>query len=214
VVDADHNCAAPCRCQADRRRGRLFNNSRITPAFRSKTFANFNSEKRPAVIHKLLQSARHYAAHFDQSAEHNWLVLLGEAGCGKTHLSLAVANLLLDQGVPVLYFPHVQGLNELKDTLRDGAAGLEARLREMRQVRLLVWDDLFKARAAPTPWTLELVFDVLNYRYLNLLPTIISSELKHQHLLSLDPAIGSRIIERGRGHTVEVSGIECNYRLG
>jgi len=212
-VYADHNCAVPCRCQADRRRERLFNNSRITPAFRSKTFANFNSHQRPAVIQKLLHSARHYAANFELLAEHNWLVLLGEAGCGKTHLSLAVANQLLDKGIAVLYFPHVQGMNELKDTLRDGAAGLEARLREMRQVRLLVWDDLFKAREAPTPWTVELVFDVLNYRYLNLLPTIISSELKQRQLLSLDAAIGSRIIERGRGHTVEVSGIECNYRL-
>jgi len=213
-VYADHNCAVPCRCQADRRRERLFNNSRITPAFRSKTFANFNSHQRPAVIQKLLHSARHYAANFELLAEHNWLVLLGEAGCGKTHLSLAVANQLLDKGIAVLYFPHVQGMNELKDTLRDGAVSLEERLREMRQVRLLVWDDLFKARAEPTPWTVELVFDVLNYRYLNLLPTIISSELKHRHLLSLDAAIGSRIIERGRGHMVEVSGIECNYRIG
>ncbi|KAF1086161.1 DNA replication protein DnaC [Sporotomaculum syntrophicum] len=213
MVDIEKNCAAPCSCQADRRRERLFKNSKITPGFKSKTFDNFCSQNRPVVIKKMLQSAWHYAANFKLLQENNWLVLLGEPGCGKTHLSCAVANQLLEKGISVLYFPHVQGMNELKDTLRAGEESLEARLWDMRKVHLLVWDDLFKARREPTPWTVEIVFDILNYRYLNMLPTIISSELTPQNLLSIDAAIGSRIMERGRGHTMVVSGIEYNYRI-
>jgi DNA replication protein DnaC len=57
------------------------------------------------------------------------------------------------------------------------------------------------------------VFEVLNYRYLNLLPTIISSEKMPQELLEIDKAIGSRILERGKKHLVVVEGLENNYRL-
>jgi len=32
-------------------------------------------------------------------------------------------------------------------------------------------------------------------------------------LLGLDKAIGSRILERGKGHMVVVEGLENNYRL-
>ena len=198
-----------------RRRERLFKNSKITTGFKSKTFDNFSSQNRPVVIKKMLQSARHYAVNFDLLTDNNWLVLLGEAGCGKTHLSCAVANQLLQKGISVLYFPHVEGMSDLRSTTfnKNGEDSLEDKLQQMRKVHVLVWDDLLKGRYDPTPWTLEIVFDVLNYRYLNMLPTIISSELMPEDLLGIDAAIGSRILERGKGHTTLVRGIECNYRL-
>lgn len=161
-------------------------------------------------------SAKHYVNNFGELGENNWLVLLGEPGCGKTHLSMAVSNQLISQDVPVLYFPHAEGMSELKSTFsKNGEDSLEDKLQQMRKVDLLVWDDLFKGRPIPTDWSKEIVFDVLNYRYLNLLPTIISSELVMAQLLAVDNTggIGSRILERGKGHTMVVSGLECNYRI-
>lgn len=217
VIDMENNCAVPCKCQEERRRERLFKNSKITPAFKAKSFDNFKPKGRPAIVAEMLISARHYANNFGELGENNWLVLLGEPGSGKTHLSMAVANQLISQGVPVLYFPHVEGMSELRSTFnKNGEDSLEDKLQQMRKVDLLVWDDLFKGRKDPTAWSVEIVFDVLNYRYLNLLPTIISSELVPAQIMAVDETggIGSRILERGKGHTVVVSGLECNYRLG
>ena len=79
----------------------------------------------------------------------------------------------------------------------------------------LVVDDLFKGREVVNQWPKEIMFEILNYRYLNLLPTVISSERKPLDLLGVDQAIGSRIIERGKGHMAVVDGNsdDINYRL-
>jgi DNA replication protein DnaC len=83
----------------------------------------------------------------------------------------------------------------------------------MKQVDVLYWDDLFKHPKEPTSFEIDLAFEVLNYRYLNLKPTIISSERTPNELLAIDEALGSRILERSKGHLAVIQGIECNYRL-
>lgn len=164
----------------------------------------------------MLKCTVNYAKNFSEikRQENNWLVLLGEPGCGKTHLSLAVANYLLRQYIPVLYFQHVEGFSEMKEMLRS-KDGIKGRIDQMKKVQVLVWDDLWKRQTGhePRPFEFETVFEILNYRYLNLLPTIISSEKLPQELLEIDKAIGSRILERGKRHLVVIKGLENNYRL-
>jgi DNA replication protein DnaC len=191
----------------------LFKNSRITPAFRQKTLSNFTTEGKPEAVVKMYQTTFDYSENFGGHGENNWLVLLGEPGCGKTHLSMAVANIILDHEYPTLYFPHLEGMGELKETFNQSEVTLDERLSEMKKVHLLVWDDLFKGREHPTDWTLEIVFEVLNYRYLNLKQTIISSEKTPESLISIDKAIGSRILERGKGHIATTEGMMHNHRI-
>jgi len=205
-----------CRCQEQKRIEKLFKSSQITPAFKAKTFDNFVTTGRPLAIRAMYECARDYAEGFQEirAQENNWLVLLGEPGAGKTHLSMAVANRLLAQEIPVLYFQHVEGLGELKDAIaRQGESRIAAKLEHMKKVALLVWDDLFWGKGHPRDFELEIVFEVLNYRYLNLLPTAISSNRTHFQLLELNDTIGSRIVERGKGHMVLVQGREANYRV-
>ncbi len=161
----------------------------------------------------MYECAKDYADKFHElrDQENNWLVLLGEPGSGKTHLSMAVANQLIPQWVPALYFPHVEGLGELKDAI--DKQRISAKLEQMKKVPLLIWDDLFWGDRK-RDFELEIAFEVLNYRYLNLLPTIVNSNMTPEQLLEVNEAIGSRIIERGKGHMVVVQGREANYRLG
>lgn len=215
VILQETGMARICSCQEQKRLENLFKSSEITPAFKSKTFDNYEPNRIP-VGEKLLSCAKEYAEKVmaGDIGINNWLVLLGEPGCGKTHLSMAVANQLLRQHVPVLYFQHVEGFSEMKDMLKNDD-GIKKRLDQMKKVQLLVWDDLWKRKKGqePRPWEFETVFEVLNYRYLNLLPTIISSEKTPRELLEIDKAIGSRILERGKKHMVVVEGLENNYRL-
>lgn len=184
----------------------------MTPALREKTFAEFQTDGRPRSILTMAGCARDYLERFEtiRHTHRNWLLLLGEPGCGKTHLAMAVANALMAAGYPSLYFPHVEGMGELKELLRTGEGKFQAKLRAIKDVAVLVWDDLWKYYR---PFDIEVAFEVLNYRYLNLLPTIISSEKTPESLLAVDQATGSRILERGKGHTAVVEGTEANYRL-
>lgn len=203
--------ARPCRCLEVRRAERLFKSSQITPAFRQKSFDNFQVNGKPAIIKTMFDCGRDYAADLDKS-EGGWMVLLGAPGSGKTHISMAVCNGLIKQYIPVLYFQHIEGMKEFcsmfarKEDISD-------KVERMKKVPVLYWDDLFKPPNAPKGYEIDLVFEVLNYRYLNSLPTIISSELTPEKLLKIDEAGGSRIIEMAKWHLVVLEGKGLNYRL-
>ena len=57
------------------------------------------------------------------------------------------------------------------------------------------------------------MFEIINYRYFNNAPMIISSEYFMNDILEFDEGIGSRIIEMCKGHIIELRGSELNYRL-
>ena len=60
---------------------------------------------------------------------------------------------------------------------------------------------------------IQILFKIINYRYVNRLPIIVSSECLSQGLLEVDKAIGSRIIEMARTRTLDIVGEEYNQRL-
>lgn len=208
-----NNIAYPCKCQEQRRLERLFAASKITPAFRAKTFANFKTQGRPPIITTMLKSAKDFVAKLPQLGENNWLALLGEPGSGKTHLAMAAANMLLAQGMQALYFPHVEGISEIMSGIDDKT--LTKKTTALKTVPLLLWDDFLKPimGGRPKEFEMRVAFEVINYRYLNLLPTVISSEHNPQGLLALDKATASRIIERSKGHLTVAHGEGLNYRL-
>jgi DNA replication protein DnaC len=213
LYDPETETASRCGCVAQKRLDRLVKSSRITPAFRSKTLENFTTADRPGEVRALHECAKDYADALG-GGHGDWLCLLGEPGCGKTHLAIAIANCAMSNGIPAMYFPHVDGLAEIKSSLsRRGEGDAAQKIEELKRVDLLLWDDLFWGQGSPRPFELEVVFEVLNYRYLNLLCTVITSNHSPSGLLEIDATIGSRIIERSRGYLVYVSDPSANYRL-
>ena len=203
--------ARPCKCLEVRRAERLFKSSQITPAFRQKTFDNFYVKGKQAIIKKMADCGKNYVANFSE-LDGRWMALLGAPGSGKTHISMAVCNALIKQYIPVLYFQHVEGIKEFYSMFAQ-KEDIGGKVERMKTAPVLYWDDLYKPPKEPKDFEIELAFEVLNYRYINLLPTIISSELIPERLLEIDEATGSRIIERAKGHLVTVSGEGLNYRL-
>ncbi|MBQ3423200.1 MAG: DNA replication protein, partial [Romboutsia sp.] len=80
-----------------------------------------------------------------------------------------------------------------------------------KNARVLLIDDLFKGSV--TPSDINIMFEIINYRYLNKKPMIISTEKYLDDLLSIDEALGSRIIEMCGTHNLELRGRHLNYRL-
>lgn len=209
-------------CTPKKELSRLLRSSRITEEFQHKTFDNFTLHGRPPVIRAAYNAAKDYADRFLQirNTPANSIALLGTTGAGKTHLLMAVSNRIMTSGVAVLYFPWVSGINELRD-FDDKQRQLE-RIRRLQDVDVLFIDDLFKGRAKPTPFQMEILFDVLNHRYNEKKPFILSSEWNIQKIgddfAGGDPAIAGRIFERTggtEGYMVNISGdmAKLNYRL-
>ena len=61
---------------------------------------------------------------------------------------------------------------------------------------------------------INIMFEIINYRYLNFLPIIVSSEFTVENLLGFDQGVGSRIYEMCKDYIVEIEkDVKNNYRL-
>nr|WP_231578678.1 ATP-binding protein [Geobacillus kaustophilus] len=211
MIFIDNNTARVCDCIAQRRIERLFKSSEISEAFRGLNFSNFSIDGRPQLVQDAFKCAVKYAKSFlgIRDSRRNSIALLGAPGAGKTHLLTAVANNLIRNQVEVLYFPYREGFDEIKDDLES----LEQKCERMKAVEVLFIDDLFKRGA--TEFEIKTMYSVINYRYLNHKPIMVSSECLEDDLLEIDEALGSRIIEMCRDYLVEIVGDRklLNYRL-
>ena len=203
-----------CECAQKRQSNHLMKFSEITDEFKRVTFSSFNLKGKPEVIKNAYQCAVDYFKDFEliKDKRCNSISLLGQPGAGKTHLLTALANnLIMKRQVSVLYFPFVEGFNDLKDNFDL----LEEKLTKMKRIGVLFIDDLFKGRTNPTPFQIEQMFAVINYRYLNHKPIMVSSEKTVDELCDIDEALGTRIFEMCRDYTVVIKGDRkvLNYRL-
>jgi len=175
-----------------------------------KTFHNYipkNQTQREAK-----DMAQEYAKNFQQirNERNNSIAFLKQVGSGKTHLSIAISNKLMEQGVGVRYMQYREAITHLKQNIVDE----EFYQREMSKYKnapVLLMDDLYKGKT--TESDINLVYEIINHRYLKGMPIILSCEYDMDKLLEFDEAIGSRIAEMCKGRIVEFIGTELNDRL-
>jgi DNA replication protein DnaC len=168
---------------------RLFALSRLDE-LRNLTFENFNSRGRVglrAAQADSLEQAFNQAQIFAQTLK-GWLLLSGKFGCGKTHLAAAIANFVVDLGIPTLFITVPDLLDALRFSYDDPEATFEQRFEEIRSAPLLVMDDFGTQNA--TEWAQEKLFQILNYRYINRLPLVVTTNMM---LAEMEDRIGSRL---------------------
>ena len=173
----------PCVCRANEiaqnARQRLYEMSNLERLSHLK-FDNFNTSGNPkaefvspqevANLHDILDAAEKFAKELK-----GWLLLEGSYGCGKTHLAAAIANDAVHRGVPTLFITVPDLLDSLRFAYNDPETTFEARFEDIRGADLLVMDDFGTQNA--TPWAQEKLFQIINYRYINKLPTVITTNL-------------------------------------
>ena len=137
-------------------------------------------------------------------------MFLGQVGSGKTHLSLAIANSLMNDCVGVLYMPYRDVLTRIKQSIMDKEV-YESIVSRYKSAKMLLIDDLFKGSISKSD--VNIMFEIVNFRYFNNLPMIISCEMGIDEILDVDEAVGSRLYEMSRDYLVKMEGKKLNYRI-
>ncbi len=144
------------------------------------TFENFQPRGQVGLLPRQadsLEQAFNHARQFAQRPE-GWLVLQGGLGCGKTHLAAAIANFAVSVGVPTLFITVPDLLDSLRFTFNDPTATFQERFEKIRSAPLLVMDDFGTQKASS--WGQEKLFQIINYRYINRLPLVVTTNLSDE----------------------------------
>ncbi len=199
-----------CECFELNEAEKMFDKSGIKDD--SYTFSNFQEWNDSSKIMKKV--ATEYFKNFMQisSKRQNSIGFLGQVGGGKTHLSVALGlNILKSKKISVVYLSYRDVLTTLKQNMLDEAF-YKNKISKYQNAKVLLIDDMLKGRV--TDADKNIMFEIINYRYINYLPLIISSEYSINDLLNFDEAIGSRIYEMCKNYLVEIiKDSKNNYRL-
>ena len=159
---------------------------------RNMTFANFD----PKRVNLSLEQRQNLKEAFQRAVDfaHNpegWFIFNGVNGCGKTHLAAAIANYRLAQGKPVFFVVVPDLLDHLRSTFSPQSdISYDEFFEQIKKSPLLILDDFGEQSA--TPWAQEKLYQLINYRYNDRLPTVITTCLS---LDEIEPRISSRMVD-------------------
>ncbi len=125
----------------------------------------------------LLQECRDYVATFGRRSRSYYFY--GDAGLGKTHLALAIAGGVLEQGFDVIYVSAQSAFAQLLQHRRETGRTGEL-FTSMLQAELLVLDDL--GSEFLDAYVLSLLYELVNTR-MGRRPTIYTSNITREDLL-------------------------------
>jgi len=140
-------------------------------------------EHQAASIEYVYNQSKHFATNLE-----GWLLLQGKVGCGKTHLAAAIGNIAVEKGKQTLFITVPDLLDSLRFSFSDSDTTFEERFEEIRCSPLLILDDFGTQNA--TSWAQEKLFQIVNYRYINKLPLVVTTNLS---LMEIEARIRSRL---------------------
>lgn len=139
---------------------------------RTWTFANDDGTN-----DNIMKAMRAYVDNFDVMKEQGkGLILFGTVGTGKTYAAAAIANALIDKGVPV----YMTNFARIANTVSGLFEGKQEYFDSLNRFPLLVIDDLAAERK--TEYMSEIVFNVIDSRYRSGLPLIVTTNLTAEEL--------------------------------
>ena len=158
---------------------KIIGQSGMGERFRRRTFDNFtcqNDEQR-----RKMEKVQAYACNFDTHFKSGTgIFFAGSVGTGKTHLAAAVANELMNRGVPVIFRTVISLLYDIRRAY-SGELRESDVLEDYKTVPLLVLDDLGKEKA--TEWAAATLYDIVNARYEGLKPIIVTTNFSSEDIL-------------------------------
>ncbi|MDR0859225.1 MAG: ATP-binding protein [Oscillospiraceae bacterium] len=181
----------------------------------TQTFKNFSlnyySGKELAEMQRNFRMCKRFAEKFSEKPGN--ILMSGNPGLGKTHLSCAIARVVSDAGFSVVYETAIafcvvfdkikfQRLNQDDELLRDAE--------RYASCDLLILDDL--GTEMRTANTISAVYDIINTRLVSGLSTIVNTNLAPEEIgAEYSPQIASRLL--GEYNVLEFAGSDMRSRI-
>ena len=139
---------------------------------------------------KILEASRRFAQNFSLGSKN--LLFLGSTGLGKTHLSLAIANVVINRGYSVCYGTSHNICTDLRSEQFGRDENLTYPTSKVMNADLLILDDL--GTEVHNPYNIATIYNIINQRILSKRPTVISTNYDFDELLDkYDQRITSRL---------------------
>lgn len=184
--------ASECECQTPLKIERYLKSSGVDYGeYKSKTLGTFKADT------KMAAEMKDYAERFLNDITAKGIGYFGKSGIGKTHICIAICQEITRKKlIPHLYFSYRHEIQKLKAAYYHEEE--YARLMDRWiSCKILYIDDLFKFATGKDgkmlSQELQIMFDIINSRYLNRSTTIFSSEYSVNEIKNIDEALGSRI---------------------
>ncbi len=166
-----------CDCRRKQRNHKLLEQARIPRRYEHCELSNFEiMNGHSQALSAALLAARRFVGEYP--VEKAGLLIIGPIGVGKTHLSVGIVReLVLDKGVPCLFYDYRELLKEIQNSYNASVAITEMQvLKPVFDTEILVLDELGAVK--PTEWVWDTVSHILNTRYNDERTTIITTNFK------------------------------------
>ncbi len=126
-------------------------------------------------MEKIFRYCKDYASHFNKNSPS--ILMFGKTGRGKTHLSLAIASVVLEHGYSVLYDSVINFLRRIEQEHFGKEKSDIDTMELLLTCDLLILDDL--GTEFDSPFYQSTIYNLINTRMNRSLPTIISTNLDY-----------------------------------
>lgn len=174
----------------------IYKQNYIGMKFQNLNFENFNSNSENELA---IAIAKDYVNKNIKSKCTNGLIIMGKSGVGKTHLAASIANKLIENDKIVLMGRLTTLLDMIKETFKDNMKSENELIELYSNADMIIIDDLGKEKISN--WALEKLYTIIQNRYENGLPIIITTRFNKHGLIerfsySKDPDLVDAIISK------------------
>ncbi len=201
VTEGNISRARRCQCSMSADIDKLYSSARIPPRYAGCDFDSYDPAPGQRKAKKFAKDyAQDYPLLDEETFRERSLLFTGGAGRGKTHLGVAILKTLLRKSVPCLFVDFHNLLSEIRNSYDEISQTSEYEiLRPILNVEILLLDDLGSSRM--TDWMQDTVFHIINLRYNNRKPLIVTSNLslegsKTSGQEALQDRLGYRVVSR------------------
>lgn len=196
---------APCRCKLNEDIKTKMKYSGIDPIeYEKKRFETFKRDTQENT--QMYELAQRFMENYDTACGCGFF---GKSGTGKTHICIAICNALAQKCISHRYFSYRTEIHLLK-ALTYKHEEYDKQFYDFANTTVLYIDDLFKLartnRGDFDMQELQIMYDLINYRYINNKKIIVSSEYTVSEIRDIDEATGSRLFEMLDGYGMQVKG--------